>query len=126
MNIILILSTIFILVSGVSEGFNQAYLFHFAKVQVKFPNLKSNNEAWKNKYKANLKTPKFFGSTTFLVWTTDPYHFTRMVSRVLFFIGFVLIGIEFLIIWKALIIAFLSYTIIWTGGFHLVYSIIFK
>lgn len=120
------IATILVFISGISEGFNQAYLFHFAKVQAKFPSLKPNNEAWKNKYKADLKTPKFFGSTTFLVWTTDPYHFTRMVSRILFLFGFILIGNEFTEIWKASLVGFLTYITIWTGGFHLVYSIIFK
>ena len=125
MNNILILSAIFILVSGLSEGFNQAYLFHFAKVQAKFPSLKPNDEAWRNKYKADLKTPKFFGSTTFLVWATDVYHLTRMVTRVLFAIAFTLVGMSGFTGVKLIGLAAIIY-LIWTGGFHLVYSLIFK
>lgn len=37
------------------------------------------NISWKNKYKNNDPTqgPKFFGSTTFLVWLTDAWHFSK-------------------------------------------------
>lgn len=121
----MILSTILIFISGVSEGFNQAYLFHFAKVQAKFPNLKPNDEAWKNKYKDDLKTPKFFGSTTFLVWTTDVYHLTRMVTRVLFAISFILVGLSGFTGVKLIGLASIMY-LIWTAGFHLVYTLIFR
>ena len=39
------------------------------------------NGSWKNKYKDNdpTKGPKFFGSTTFLVFTTDAWHFFQMI-----------------------------------------------
>jgi len=37
--------------------------------------------SWKNKYKNNdpKQGAKFFGSTTFLVWTTDAWHFFQMI-----------------------------------------------
>lgn len=121
----MILASILIFISGMFEGFNQAYLFHFGKVEAKFPNIKPNDEAWKNKYKGDLKTPKFFGSTTFLVWTTDVYHLTRMITRVLFAITFILVGLSGFTDITLIGLAVIIY-LIWTGGFHLVYSIIFK
>ena len=38
-------------------------------------------QSWVNKYKHNNPTlgPKFFGSKTFLVWTTDLWHLSKML-----------------------------------------------
>ncbi len=47
-------------------------------------------ESWKNKYKPNSMIPKFFGSTTFLVWTTDGWHLFQMLFLTLMFLGIVL------------------------------------
>lgn len=36
--------------------------------------------SWVNKYKSkDNRTPKFFGSTTFLVWTTDAFHLFQFI-----------------------------------------------
>lgn len=47
--------------------------------------------SWKNKYKNNDPTlgPKFFGSTTFLAFTTDAWHLAKSLMLILLFIGVV-------------------------------------
>lgn len=45
--------------------------------------------SWKNKYKENLRDPKFFGSTSFLVWTTDAFHLFKSISIVCFILAVV-------------------------------------
>ena len=40
------------------------------------------SKSWVNKYKDNnpLEGPKFFGSTTFLVWLTDFWHLLKFIK----------------------------------------------
>ena len=94
-----IISIILISISGLFEGFNQAYLFHFSEVAELFPNMQPNGEAWLNKYKNSnpAEGAKFFGSTTFFVGLTDPYHFSRAVIRIAFMLSFVLLDVRFYI-----------------------------
>ena len=44
-------------------------------------------ESWKNKWKADLKTEKFLGSSTIFVFTTDAWHFFKFIRTSLLFIG---------------------------------------
>ena len=49
--------------------------------------------SWRNKYKwlvGNKKVPKFFGSTTFLVWTTDAWHLFQFIE-----LKFILLAVVF-------------------------------
>lgn len=45
--------------------------------------------SWLNKYKGRDPDagPKFFGSTTFLVWTTDAWHLFKSLMLIFFFLG---------------------------------------
>lgn len=69
------ISIIFIVLAGVCKAVKDTLCFHFNKSV--FSNLNAKywnpNISWTNKYK-DWKTPKFFGSTTFLVWLTDAWH----------------------------------------------------
>ena len=53
----------------------------FSKMSQKKQNWFNPKISWKNKYKNNdpKQGAKFFGSTTFLVWTTDAWHFFQMI-----------------------------------------------
>lgn len=76
--------------------------------------------SWHRKYKKRKDSgaliepykPAYFGSTTFLVWTTDFYHFAQMLMKVAFSIGI------FGITWEALI-AWICWTGIQYGCFKL-------
>jgi len=129
MYLLLVVIFILVLVSGMADGFNQAYLFHFSSVQKRFPNLKPNEDSWKNKYKKGdpKQGVKFFGSTTFLVWLTDIHHLTRTINRWSSLLALVLLAPFFLNIFSIqTLIYILSYYIIWTSGFHIIYTFYFK
>ena len=75
---IIIIAVILIFIAGISKAIIDTLNFHYS-VSI-FKNL--NAQFWspelslRNKYKNGIKKrgPKFFGSTTFLVWTTDAWH----------------------------------------------------
>ena len=51
--------------------------------------------SWKNKYKEDEKTPKFFGSTTFFVFLTDAWHLFKFVKNtfnIVFGVSMFLVG----------------------------------
>ncbi len=66
--------------AGVFNGVSQDLIFHYDEFENTFPNHNRqfwNPElSWRNKYKNGDPNQgrKFFGSTTFLVGTTDGYH----------------------------------------------------
>jgi hypothetical protein len=78
--------------AGAADGLNQVISFKYESFKKAFPGV--NNTFWspkvsyRNKYKNNdpRQGAKFFGSTTFLVWTTDAYHSTRFAEH-LFMVG---------------------------------------
>lgn len=65
-------------ISGVADAVNQAISQHhyLRGSQFSDPEL-----SWNNKYKADGHTPRFPGSTTWAVATTDMFHLTRAVER---------------------------------------------
>ena len=73
-------------VAGIADGGAESLKFHYDQVDARF-NLNDSywNPAvsWRNKYSRGLSTmgPKFPGSTTYLVWTTDGYHMLRSVRN---------------------------------------------
>ena len=44
-------------------------------------------ESWKNKWKEDLKTEKFLGSSTIFVFTTDAWHLYKFIRNTSLFIG---------------------------------------
>lgn len=56
----------------------------------------NKNDSSKYKYKNGdpKQGPKFFGSTTFLVWTTDGWHFFQMIYLNTLFLGLLMWGIK--------------------------------
>lgn len=73
-----------IFVAGLADGTAETLKFHYGRFDQKF---NANDDywnpelSWRNKYGQNLE-PRFPGSTTFLVWTTDGYHLTRTIRNV--------------------------------------------
>ncbi len=69
---------ILILIAAISKAFmdNLKDGYSFGK-HVFFQSL---NKSWVNKYKSDTDLrPRFFGSTTFLVWLTDLWHFSQHI-----------------------------------------------
>jgi uncharacterized protein YxeA len=74
--------------SGVANGFNQAIEHHNYGMGNNFVDI---SESYKRKYKnydAGDYREAYWGSKTFLVWTTDAFHLTNMIDR-----GFMATGI---------------------------------
>ena len=72
--------------AGVSEGFLDELQFNYPAVKRRFHTRDKfwNPEiSWRNKYKHNdpSQGAKYFGSTTFLAWTTDGFHLTQGIRN---------------------------------------------
>lgn len=65
-------------ISGSADAVNQAVVHHKFGAGNQFWD---NKVSWLNKYKEDRKTPKYFGSTSVLIWTTDGFHLTRFIDR---------------------------------------------
>ncbi len=79
--------------AGVSNGFNQAIEHHSYGLGNPFVDI---SESYKRKYKdyaaGNFKEA-YFGSKTFLVWTTDAFHLSNTLEK-----GFLITGVT-LTVW---------------------------
>lgn len=118
-----------IFVAGMADGLNQTLEFHYGTFKHVFP--KANDEywnpqiSWTNKYKNNNSAdgPKYFGSTSFLVWTTDGYHMTRFVEDAGLMSSIVLrINVYEKRKWWYYVIEGAGYWVINRAGFVLVYN----
>lgn len=75
-------------VSGFAEGMQDAISFHYNDFKGVHPSVNDqfwNPEiSWKNKWKNGDKSQgeKFFGSSSFLVWTADAWHGLKAINRV--------------------------------------------
>jgi hypothetical protein len=81
MEIAFVILIVSLVLNGMSEAFMDKIQFHYhTSVFKKLNPLFWNPElSWKNKYKSDLKTPRFFGSTTFFVSLTDGWHLMKLV-----------------------------------------------
>ena len=77
--------------AGFFDGSAETLKFHYSDFRTTFPKANPNywnpEISWKNKYKDGnyMMGPRYFGSTTFLVWTTDGYHLMRFSRNTMFF-----------------------------------------
>lgn len=124
------ISTVFL--AGMCEGGAETLKFHYYKVKNKYPNLNEtywNPEvSWTNKYKnGDVKQgPRFFGSTTFLVWTTDGYHMLRTSRNIFFITTLTLNKNKDKKKWYDYLIKIGTHTLAYQAGFHTTYTLMFK
>jgi hypothetical protein len=87
------ITTIFMIIAGMFNAIMDTLSFHYNKsIFLKYPKYEqflNPQKSWLNKYKNNDPDlgPKFFGSMTFLVWTTDLWHLAKMIMVVSIVIG---------------------------------------
>lgn len=118
-------------VSGLSDGLSQGLVWHYDKFQNRFPN--ANPGYWNprlsytRKYKGGIAAngPAYPGSTTYLAWTTDPYHWSRTISRMTMYGSAFIIG-KNSNSFPEMALGFALHFIVWTAGFHLAYSVIIR
>ena len=114
--------------SGAFDGSAEAIKFHYPKIDEKL-NLNDNfwNPAisWKNKYKNQdpAQGPAYFGSTTFLCWTTDGYHLMRM-GRNISMMAAITIKLGDKQKWYVYIIQGIIYYVAYTTGFNISYELL--
>jgi len=117
--------------AGSFEGTAESLKWHYDQFENTFP--EANNEywnpelSWRNKYKNGdpVQGPAYFGSTTFLAWTTDGYHLMRTSRNVM--LGatlFLTPRCEF--DWRRMLLRVVVYSLSYQAGFHLTYTLIFR
>ena len=83
-------------IAGVSKAVMDKITFHYYGSVFKMLNEYFWNPiySWMNKYKFGSEDfrPRFFGSTTFLVWATDAWHLFGLIRGVTGAAGFFLLG----------------------------------
>jgi hypothetical protein len=112
---------LFLYLAGMCEGFMDTISFHYKRFEVKHP--KANkffwdaSISWGNKYDENFK-PKFFLSTTVLVFLTDGWHLFKFLRNI-----FIFTGIYFCLdLWYIAPLAYLANRL----GFTIVYNWFYK
>lgn len=126
---------ILIIIAGISKSIMDTVDFHFKQsIFSKIKNIKIRNwfnekEGWKNKYKDRDKSkgPAFFGSTTFLVFVTDSWHFFQFIMLSSLFLSLTLaFTICVSLNWYYWILVFFVSKSLMTGTFELFWSKILK
>ncbi len=114
------------LIAGMADGSAEALKWHYDSVDKK---LNLNDQYWNpqisytNKYAGGITAngPRFPGSTTYLVWTTDGYHMLRMV-RNMSITGSIIVHPYKKKKWYFYVIDFTTHAIVYNLGFTLTYN----
>jgi len=123
---------ILLIIAGVSKAIMDTINFHY--YDSIFYGGRFNRFFWNpsvsylNKYKdfnGLNKIPRFFGSTTFLVWTTDAWHLFQMIKQITLTVGMLILGFYSKEWWDLTLFWVLGY-IVYTSIFELFFSKIFK
>lgn len=93
------------------------------------PDFWNPSRSWRNKYKNKEEPngPAFFGSTTFLVFTTDAWHLFQFLSNSLIVLSIVLVFNHFANpYWWINLAIFAGLKVVWGSMFEWFYSTIFR
>ena len=117
---------LFLIISSISKSIMDILSFHYYdSIFSKIKNGKWWNPeiSWKNKWKNDDPTQgeRFVGSSTFLVWVTDAWHFFQHIMILSFILSIVVYVPIF-----GFIVDFLLLYLIYTCTFELFFSKIFK
>ena len=89
----LIIGILLVSIAGISKAIMDNLQFHYNRSVFKNndkynQNFWDPNLSWVNKYKEGSMTePKFLGSTTYFVFTTDAWHLFQMIMLICLFVG---------------------------------------
>lgn len=115
--------------SGASYGFHETSVHHPDRFPASWnKQFWDNRESWRNKYRNGDPTcgPAYFGSTTFLAWTTDSKHLFGTLHRTTMFASGVTMTIgQRRPVWHYLADAAISFAA-FSIGFHSIYTISFR
>ena len=116
---------------GVFDGTAESLKWHYSSFQTRFPKANPNywnpEISWTNKYKNGNPADgvKYFGSTTFLTFTTDGYHLMRTGRNAAFMTSLVLYRREKKK-WYKYVLDAAAHLFAYQVGFHLTYSAVLK
>ena len=120
-------------IGGVANGYHETILNHYPQFKKAHPNANDqfwNPEiSWLNKYddfNRYGKKEAYFGSTTFLAWTTDAYHLSSVISNTSLIGATCIITIGEKRKWWEYGIDILAMSLSRSAGFHLIYSKIYN
>ena len=85
-----IIGIILVILASYAEAVMDKINFHFDRSIFKDKKNQlfwNPQESWKNKWKEDLKTEKFTGSSTIFVFTTDAWHLYKFIRNTSLFIG---------------------------------------
>lgn len=120
-------------VGGAANGLHETIYHHYPQFKAKHPN--ANDQfwnpqiSWKNKYEdfdAGLTGERYFGSKTFLAWTTDAKHLLSVTSNTSMVGATLVITIGEKKKWWVYAAEIGVNALARSAGFHLVYSGIYK
>ena len=121
MILLTILGFLFVAVSAASEAVMDKTQFHFEKSIFSLDKYKQTfwdpNKSWVNKWKEDLKTEKFLGSSTIFVFTTDAWHLFKFYRNTFLFLGLPLLSFGSMNIILAALIARVIYGLVFTFCF---------
>ena len=117
---------ILLIVSGSCKGVMDTIQFHY-DISI-FNNVNHKQVfwdpklSWRNKYKKNSRSPKFWGSTTIFVFVTDAWHLFQFLTYTLIFVS---LGIALLVpntisMWILLLLTL--YRVLFGLGFTMMYN----
>lgn len=119
------------LLAAFCKGIMDTLQFHFAKSSFadRDPLFWNPNRSWRNKYKNQdpEQGPKFPFSTTGLVFLTDAWHLFQAVMLAAHRTALVILGSLFIDLqWWIWVIIWLGLSLVFSSGFHLSYTLLFK
>ncbi len=85
-----IIGILLVILASYAEAVMDKINFHFDRSVFKEKKNQifwNPQESWKNKWKEDLKTEKFLGSSTIFVFTTDAWHLYKFIRNTSLFIG---------------------------------------
>jgi hypothetical protein len=118
MILLTILGLLFVAASSIAEAIMDKIQFHYDKSiysQDKYKQTFWNpTKSWVNKWKEDLKTERFLGSSTIFVFTTDAWHLFKFFRNTFLFIGLPLLSFGSMNIILAAILARIIYGLVFT------------
>ena len=121
MILLTILGLLLVAISAASEAVMDKIQFHFEKSIFSQDKYKQTfwdpNKSWVNKWKEDLKTEKFLGSSSIFVFTTDAWHLFKFYRNTFLFIGLPLLSFGSINIILAAFIARVIYGLVFTFCF---------
>ena len=134
---LLILAFMLITLGGMCYGLKETVTHHYGAFAERFPQANplwwNPALSWRQKYEGGIQAQgaAFPGSTTVFVFVTDAYHLFGELERVFTRCGFVVLAFgmydygSLRIRPLPLVLCMSAAWIVWSAGFHLIYTLIF-